>query len=464
MRTIFSLVFIFAMGLPATLRAQSEPQSNFARLERAALAELQESNIPGLALAIVKDDRIVFAKGFGVASLETGAAVTPDTLFQIGSVTKTFTAAAIVTLAETGRLKLDAPIGSYINGLKPKLAQVTLAQLLTHSAGVKDEPAEYGLHDESALKDYLLALPDDVCLIAPGKAFSYSNVGYSLAGLALQEAMGKPYAEEMSEVLLNPLGLTRTTFRPTLAMTYAMAVGHRAQGNDKPVVVRPLADDARHWPAGFLFSNAQELARFAMVLMNEGRLDGRTVLPAAAIKKMAAPYRQAPADIFADSRYGYGLFVRPHRGLLMLEHGGSMPGFSCEMRIFPAQRLAIVVLANQEGVQFPRLYQAFDDFLPVQSQEPVQRAPRPALSMSEAEMLRYVGSYANRWTMDIFVRGGKLWLRRFGAELPITKVGNQHFTVTPPNAPQPQEFFIRPGVDGRAEFLEMFIWAFKRIG
>jgi CubicO group peptidase (beta-lactamase class C family) len=290
------------------------PPPDFGKLERVARAELKETHTPGAAVAIISGDRVVFAKGFGVASAETGAPVTPETLFQLGSMTKTFTAAALVALAEEGKLKLDAPIGDYVAGLSAKLAQVTAHQLLSHTAGLKDEPDDYGLHDESALGAYARSWKDDYCLLAPGQVFSYSNSGFALAGLALEAAGGKPYAEQMNERLFQPLGMMRTTFRPTMAMTYPLAVGHRARGKEPPTVVRPMADDARLWPAGNMFSSVNDLARFAIAFLNGGKLEGKPALSPAVIAKLATPHTDIPS--FAEeTRYGYGLLLNQHRGV-----------------------------------------------------------------------------------------------------------------------------------------------------
>jgi len=180
-------VAVVITAVPALAGGDRGPPSGvIAELERTASEELASRSIPGAAVAVVKDDRVVFMKGFGVASIETGAPVTPDTLFQIGSITKTFTAALVVSVAEEGRIRLELPVGEYVKGLAPGLSRVTTAQLLSHTGGLKDEP------DESALADYARSWTDEYCLFTPGQVFSYSNSGFALAGLVAQEAAGSP--------------------------------------------------------------------------------------------------------------------------------------------------------------------------------------------------------------------------------------------------------------------------------
>ncbi len=122
----------------------SQQESGFAELEKIALEELQETETPGAAIAVVSGERVVFAKGFGESNIETHAPVKPEMLFRLGAPTKVFTAAALVMLAEEGKIRLDEPIGNYAKGLSPKIAQVTAHQLLTHTAGLKDESPMYG--------------------------------------------------------------------------------------------------------------------------------------------------------------------------------------------------------------------------------------------------------------------------------------------------------------------------------
>jgi CubicO group peptidase (beta-lactamase class C family) len=159
---------------------------------------MAETNTPGAGVGIVSGDRLVFAKGFGVSSVETGAPVTPDMLFRLGSTTKMFTAAALVTLAEEGKLKLDEPLGKYAKGLSPKIASLTAHQLLTHTAGLKDDAPMFGRHDDEALAETVRALNGDFLFAAPGRVFSYSNPGYWLAGYLIEAVGGKPYADVLS--------------------------------------------------------------------------------------------------------------------------------------------------------------------------------------------------------------------------------------------------------------------------
>ena len=449
---------LFLLTAPGS--AQTTP--DLTALEKAVAEELAATGTPGAAVAVVSGDRVVFAKGFGVANVETGAPVTPETVFHIGSLTKVMTAAAMVAEAAEGRLRLDAPVGEVLPGLAPRISKLTLDQLLAQTSGFRDIPGEDGLHGEDALGAFVRSFKDDDLLLEAGKAFSYSNAGYALAGYALEAAGGKPYADRMEKILFRPLGMTRTTLRPTLAMTYPLAMGHAAQEKEAPKVVRPLADDTRLWPAGYAFTTLADLSRFAIALLNDGRVDGKQALPIGVAAKLLTPHVEIPTNVFVHGAYGYGLILQDDRGLRRAEHGGELPGYIAEIRMFPERRLAVIVLDNRDGARFQKTFDAAFDLL-LGPKPAAAKVDKPAIPLTTEEIASYAGTYANRWSMEIVAREGKLILKRFGAELPITKIGERRFSVTPEGG-TPQEFLIVPGGDGKPEYIQMFIWVFRKTG
>jgi CubicO group peptidase (beta-lactamase class C family) len=156
---------------PGGRPARGSRAVDFGELEKVIEAEMKETGTPGAAVAVISDGRVVFSKGFGVASVETGGAITSDTLFRLGSTTKMFTGAALVTLFDKGRIKLDEPVGKYAKGLPPKLAQVTAHQLLSNNAGVGDFSAPPPSHDDAALGAMIRSWKDDVMFGEPGKVY-----------------------------------------------------------------------------------------------------------------------------------------------------------------------------------------------------------------------------------------------------------------------------------------------------
>jgi CubicO group peptidase (beta-lactamase class C family) len=223
---VLSLLVVLSLGPSSPCWTLQYHRADFKQLEAVALQELKDTNTPGAAVAVVSGERVVLAKGFGVSSIETNLPVTPETLFRIGSVTKMFTAAVLVSLAEEGKIKLDSPIGKYISGLDPKLSQLTSHHLMSHTAGLTDEsPSDYGSHDDQALGAYVRSLDDDNFFTESGKIFSYSNPGFDVAGLIIEQVSGRPYADVMTERLFKPLEMSSTTFPSD-------------NGNDVPALTR----------------------------------------------------------------------------------------------------------------------------------------------------------------------------------------------------------------------------------
>jgi CubicO group peptidase (beta-lactamase class C family) len=251
----------------------------------------------------------------------------------------------------------------------------------------------------------------------------------------------------------------RSTFRPTLAMTWPLAAGHGGE-RDEPRVIRPMANDTRHWPAGYLFSSGLDLARFAIAFLNEGRLEGKTVILPAVLARMATPRAHFPRT-FDGEAYGYGLFIDDSRGVRVVGHGGQMPGFSAEWRLVPKHRLAVIVLANREGLMFRRTLAKALEMLGVPPAPAL--APVAAVPMSAEEMGRYAGAYEGRWPLELLVKDGGLFLKWGGGERPVTKVGDGRFQVPRPPG-EPVEFRLVTDGEGRPLYIQMFLWAFKRVG
>jgi len=457
-RHFFLLLILVAVN-PLSLASQKK--IDFTRLELTATEELTKTRTPGVAIAIISGDRIVFTKTLGVSNIETGTPVTADMLFRIASNTKMLTAAALVSLAEKGKIDLNEPIGAYVKGLSPKLSQVSLHQLLSHTAGIRDGASDFGLHDDSALGSFIRTWTDDYLFTEPGRIFSYSNLGYDLAGLVLEEVTGKPYADAMAEVLFKPLGMNHTTVRPLMAMTYRFSSGHKIVENGSPVIVRPLADEAREWPSGGVFTNVSDYARFVVAFMNQGGVGGKHVLSLKVIEKLSTPHSNSPnGDEQERTQYGYGLNIVNYRGLRVLQHGGSMVGFGALLRMVPEHRFAIIILSNRTGALFTKtMDQATEMALPL-AQEPPVEAKKP-WPMNDAEQARYVGTYINSPTylsVEILQKNGGLFLRQIGANdmTPIIKIGKNRFSS------DGKEFVLVLDQNNQVEFLHIVGHAFKK--
>jgi CubicO group peptidase (beta-lactamase class C family) len=436
---------------------------NFDELEATVNEELKVTNTPGAAMVVIVGDQVVFAKGFGVSSVETRSPVTPDTLFRIASTTKMLTAAALVALAEQGKIKLDEPIDKYVRGLSPRLSQVTVHQLLTHTAGLRDSASYYGSHDDSALAAFVHSWTDDYLIGNPGEVYSYSNIGYGLAAFVLETVTGKPFADAINEILFQPLGMRRTTLRPTEAMTYPLSQGHEVlSGQTKPSVVRPFADDSRYWANGGVFTSAADFARFAIAFLNSGKIEGRQVLPSTAITKLSTPYVEIPGGNQSERpRYAYGLNIRDYRGVRVLQHGGLRIGFGSLVRIVPEYRFAVIVLTNKsDSLLLKSMEKATELAVPLQPR--VAASPKQPMTMSAGEMKRYVGVYQNApdyLRLELVIVDGKLFLRQPEAseKSEVAKVGDNIFSAGG------QEFVLISETNGRMKYLHISGHALRRM-
>src|SRR5712691_4388608 len=459
---IFNRLLLSLLVVSQTSLAQQKTV-NFDELEATVNEELKATNTPGAAVGVIVGDQVVFAKGFGVSNIETRTPVSSDTLFRIASTTKMLTAAALVALAEQGKIKLDEPIGKYVKGLSPNLSQVTVHQLLTHTAGLRDSASYYGPHDDSALAAFVHSWTDDYLIGSPGEVYSYSNIGYGLAAFVLETVTGKPFADAINEILFQPLGMRRTTLRPTEAMTYPLSQGHEVlSGQTKPSVVRPFADDSRYWANGGVFTSAADFARFAIAFLNSGKIEGRQALPSTAITKLSTPYVEIPGGNQSEHpRYAYGLNVRDYRGVRVLQHGGLRIGFGSLVRMVPAYRFAVIILTNKsDSLLIKSMEKATELAVPLQPR--VAASPKQPITMGASEMQRYVGIYQNApdyLRLELVIVDGKLFLRQPEAseKSEVTKVGDNIFSAGG------QEFVLILGANGRIKYLHISGHALKRV-
>jgi CubicO group peptidase (beta-lactamase class C family) len=459
-----SLVSFLLFLQPPSLVVAQHKAVDFTELESVVLTELSETNTPGAAVAVVSGDSVIFAKGFGVSNIESGAPVTPDILFRIGSVTKMFTATLLVTFAEERKIDIQKPIGELIKGLNSRLSAVTLHQLMSHTAGMTDEsPSDYGSHDDSALAAYVKSLKEDHFFTEPGKIFSYSNPAYDLVGFSIEEFGGKPYADQMSEHLFRPLGMNSTTFRPTMAMTYAISQGHTATGNAKPSVIRPFVDNAAGWPDGFLFSSVNDLARFAIAFLNGGKIDGKQILMPSVIKKLSTPYVELQSRFgFENGKYGYGLFIHDYRGVRVVWHAGLIAGFGALFQMVPEQRFAVIILANRSDALLNKTAEkAMELMLPLRKK--AEPGPRQSLAIGKAELVDYAGTYLNKpERAEIVAKDGKLYLKLADGEFSVTKIGSYRFSIKK-QVDSLEEFVLVPNANGKIEYLHIGRHALKKV-
>ena len=441
-----------------TTNTANQPAAiDFSELDKVVPAELLEKNTPGAVISIVSGDQIIYQKAFGVANVETNAAMTTEMLFRLGSTTKMFTAAALVALAEKGKINLNEPIGDHIKGLNGKIAKVTPHHLLSNSAGVRDFAAPVISNDDAALRNMVRAWTDDIFFAEQGEIYSYSSAGFWLSGFVVEELEGKPYADVMTELLFRPIGMERTTLRPLMAITYPFATGHAVE-RGKATILRPVFNNVAMWPAGSIFSNAKDLSRWVIALLNEGRVDGKQLLSASLIKQLFQHHVPVPGE--ADSFYGYGLTVFKYNGLEFAGHGGFSRGYGSMIQMVPSRKFAVIVLTNKSGETMRKSLNKATE-LGLGLKDSNQQNPAPVATLTESEMKEYVGSYSHApTTWEVFVKENKLYVKFDGNEHALTKTGERKFTF---GAQNENELVFAPGRNGKIDFLFTGLYGAKKV-
>jgi CubicO group peptidase (beta-lactamase class C family) len=297
--------------------------------------------IPGVALGILHGAEEHVA-GLGVTNAEHPLPVTPETLFQIGSISKTFLGTAVMRLAEQGQLDLAEPVRRYLPELhlsdEEAAARLTLLHLLTHTGGFQgDFFIDTGPGDD-ALARYVARMAELPQLTPPGELFSYCNAGFCLAGRVIEVVTGQPFEAALRELVLAPLGLERAAFFPADVMTHRFAVGH-APGAGGAEVLRPWPLARASNAAGGIAASVPELLRYARAhLPGEGDL-------LAAQSRAAMQAAQAPAGNFADA-VGISWMLRDIGGVRTVRHGGATHGQMAELVLAPERGFALAILTN----------------------------------------------------------------------------------------------------------------------
>jgi CubicO group peptidase (beta-lactamase class C family) len=307
-------------------------------------AAAAETETPGVAVAVLQDGN-EHAAGFGVTSVENPLDVTPETLFQIGSITKTFTATVAMILVEDGALELDTPVRRYLPTLAladPDVAaRVTMRHLLTHTGGwVGDYFAEHG-NGDNALAGIVEDLPKLPQLTPLGEVWSYNNAGFYVAGRVLEVVAGEPYEQLVRRVLLGPLGLEHSLFFADEVMTRRFAVGHHRVDDAPPIVARPWSIGRAHHAAGGIASTVVDLLRYARFHLS----DGEGIVTPASLEEMQSAYAPA-APIFGSVGVAWG--IDDATGVRLVHHGGGTNGQVAHLSLAPAARTALAVLTNHQ--------------------------------------------------------------------------------------------------------------------
>lgn len=353
---------------------------------------------PGLSIGIVHDQDVVWAAGFGRASLEQDRPATPETLYRIASITKLFTSTAILQLRDAGRLRLDDPIVEHlpwfaIDQPHADAPVMTIRHLLTHTAGLPREAAfpYWTDGDFPTMERIRERLPRQRAALPTETKWKYSNLAMALAGEIVAAVSGRPYADYVGQHVLEPLGMKRTLVSTPPPDHPELATGYlrRLPGGGRTPALH--SDGRGITAAANMTTCVTDLARFAMLQFRRGAAGGAQVLKSSTVREMQRPHWLEP-----DWTAGWGLGFRIVRqgGKTYVGHGGSLRGYRTQVQLCPAERIGVIVLTNaDDGDPLKYVDKAFDWVAPAI----LKAATPPTPSAPPAGWQRYAGKYRNTW-------------------------------------------------------------------
>jgi CubicO group peptidase (beta-lactamase class C family) len=330
------LAIVFAIQCAAAARADEGEQ-----VDAYVQGELQRQKIPGLALLVIRDGAIVKSQGFGLANVEQQTPVTPETIFQSGSVGKQFTATAVMMLVEGGKLALDDPVAKHLGAVPPAWEKITVRQLLSHTAGVGNFPDNFGLQREYREDELLQATYAIPLVFSPGEKWQYSNPGYVVLGILIGKVTGQFYGDFLHERIFKPLGMSATRIISEADIIPRRAAGYRLVGGQlkNQEWVSPTLNTTAD---GSLYFNIVDLAKWDAALYTDQLLtkDSR--------EQMWTPAKLNSGQANA-ANYGFGWISKQDRGHRTIEHSGAWQGFTTNITRFVDDRLTVAVLTNLAG-------------------------------------------------------------------------------------------------------------------
>ena len=363
--------FAFLLCLASVHAGIAPDERSSAALERYVEQALRDWEVPGAAIAVVKDDRIVFSDGYGTREIGKDLPVDEFTLFGIGSVTKSITAAAIALLVDEGKLNIDEPASKYLPDLEfsaPHLTrEITVRDLLSHRSGLPR--ASLLLMNRFEPEEMVRRLRFMKPAAGLRAQFHYSNQGYVALGEIIRRLSEEDWQSFVKERLFQPLGMNAsTTTFDELTDSENVATPHaKIEGKVRIIPHRDLDNTG---PAGAIGSNAIELGEWLKLQLAGGTRTGRELIKATAVREMHAPQTIIPVSPVAEklyrsthfAAYGMGWFMRDYRGRKVIEHGGNVDGMTAQVGMLPEERLGFIMLTNIDSTRLPTalMYRVFD--------------------------------------------------------------------------------------------------------
>ena len=424
MRLQLSL-FLLAWVPGCSLFAQPAAGTGYAAKADSIVRSYADEGLYRGSVIVIKDGQPVFRKAYGMANSEWDVANTPDTKFRIGSITKQFTAIAILQLAEQGKLKLDDAVAKHYDGAPAAWEKITIHHLLNHTSGIPSYTGMKGFFEKSSRNPLtpaeIVKLTQDQALeFEPASQFKYNNTGYVLLGYVIEKASGMKYADYVRKYIFEPADMKDSGYDTHAGVLKKRATGYLPDGSTAPYLDMTLPH-----AAGSLYSTVDDFVKWDQAL-HAGKLVSQD-----SWKRMTTP---------GKSDYGYGLNIKPIAGHAAMAHGGGINGFNTQFIRFPEDKVAVAVFSNVNG---PAADTLANSLARLYFGEDVKgREKYTGITLTEAELEAFAGTYALAPTFSIKVK-------REGAELIAQATNQPAFSATPYAA---NKFFVKV-VDAQIEFV-----------
>jgi len=337
-------------ALPAQTAANRYQQKLQPVLEKL----IHEQQVPGFAISVVEDNRVVYAAAFGVKNVtRSDDPITTRSLFHMASITKTFVATSIMQLVEAGKIDLDAPLVKYLPYFRmadERYKIITIRQMVTHTSGIPDvDDYEWSKpqYDDGALERYVRSLSNLKLDFAPGQRFQYSNMAFEVLGDVIAKVSGESFDDYVQHHILAPLGMKDSTLLVKEAEPGLLVWGHELDETGNPFPSKVYPYNRIHSPSSDLHSNVLDMARWAIANMNRGELDGVRILKSSTYEMM---WKSAGKFNGKASPTGISWFLDTYRGTKVISHDGGDTGFLTELAMLPDKKIAVVWLANADWI------------------------------------------------------------------------------------------------------------------
>jgi CubicO group peptidase (beta-lactamase class C family) len=348
LRALALVSAVFCFSIP--LHAQETKDRFKTELEPIIQQAMAQAEVPGFAIAVVQNQKIVYAAGFGVRNLtRSDDKITPESLFHMASITKPFVATSVMQLVEQGRIELDAPLVKYLPYFHMKderYKTITIRQMLTHTSGMPDvEDYEWDKpqYDDGALERYVRSLKPLSLIAAPGTRFQYSNMAYEILGDVIAKVSGQSFEDYVRQHILEPLGMSHSTLFMKQADPQRLTSPHNVNASFDVAVSPVFPYNRMHSPSSTLYSSVLDMTRWAMANMNRGELNGKRMLKASTYDVMWKPAGEQWSQI------GISWFLRKYKDHRVIGHGGGDTGFRSNLAMLPDDGIAVVMMSNYDG-------------------------------------------------------------------------------------------------------------------